>query len=178
MEADEGDTWQVAVPSWRPDIDGEADIVEEVLRIVGYDTIPAEPLARTTAITQPALTVTRRRAGWARRALAARGMTEAVTWSFMPQAHAELFGGGDESLQLLNPISTDLSTMRPSVLANLATAAGRAHDRGFADTALFEVGPIYQSARAEGQRLGCRRRAPWRHCRAQLAGKPAPGRCL
>lgn len=153
VESQEGDSWRVAVPSWRPDIDGEADIVEEVLRIVGYDNIPAEPLSKTVAVTQSALTPTRRRQGWARRALAGRGMTEAVTWSFLPQAQAEMFGGGAPELRLLNPISTDLSNMRPSLLANLATAAARALDRGFADTALFEVGPTYENATPAGQRL-------------------------
>jgi phenylalanyl-tRNA synthetase beta chain len=143
----------VAVPSWRSDVNGEADLVEDVLRIHGFDAIPSTPLPRTSVVAKPSLSPTQRRAPVAKRALAARGMVEAVTNSFLPERQAKLFGGGDARLKLVNPISTELDTMRPSVLPNLLTAAARNHDRGMADTALFEVGPTYAGDRPEDQAL-------------------------
>ncbi|WP_119460847.1 phenylalanine--tRNA ligase subunit beta [Rhodospirillaceae bacterium SYSU D60014] len=140
-----------AVPSWRGDVEGEADLVEEVVRVAGYDRIPAVPLERTTPLPEPALTPAQRRTGLAKRTLAARGMLEAVTYSFMPGDLAELFGGGD--VRLANPISADLDAMRPSILPNLLTAAARNATRGFPDVALFEVGPQYADETPEGQSL-------------------------
>ncbi|WP_374443101.1 phenylalanine--tRNA ligase subunit beta [Stella sp.] len=148
-----GDALEVDVPSWRPDIEGEADLVEEVLRVHGYDAIPVVPLPREHAVTRPALTPAQRRVGHARRALAARGMVEAVTFSFMPAGDAAHFGGVGDALRLVNPISADLDVMRPSVLPNLIAAAGRNADRGFADAALFEIGPQYADDTPEGQSL-------------------------
>lgn len=144
-------TFAVAPPSWRGDILGEADLVEEVLRVVGFDAIPATPLVRLTASTKPALSAKQRRVGAVRRALAARGLNEAVTWSFMAEADAAPFGGVADSLRLVNPISADLGVMRPSILPNLIQAAGRNADRGVADVALFELGAAFRDATPAGQ---------------------------
>jgi phenylalanyl-tRNA synthetase beta chain len=141
----------VTVPSWRPDVEGKADLVEEVVRIVGVDKVPSTPLPRAAAVARPVLTTLQARTSRARRALATRGLVEAVTWSFLPAAHAEAFGGGKPELKLANPISADMSDMRPSLLPGLATAAQRNADRGFDDIALFEIGQIYRGDRPEDQ---------------------------
>ena len=138
-------------PSWRPDIDGEACLVEEVLRVNGFDNIPVVPLQRDSSLPKQILTVGQRREGFARKVLAGRGMMEAVTWSFMHEAHAKLFGGVPDSLRLENPISADLSVMRPSILPNLLAAAGRNADRGYGDAGLFEVGPAWRDDTPEGE---------------------------
>jgi phenylalanyl-tRNA synthetase beta chain len=138
-------------PSWRGDIVGEADLVEEVLRIHGFDNIPAVSLPPLKSRAGAAIELAPRRMGWARRALAARGMSEAITWSFMPKAHADLFGGALPALTLANPISSDLDVMRPSILPNLASACSRNADRGIADMALFETGPQYSGESAADQ---------------------------
>ena len=149
--SEENGTLTAQVPPWRSDIVGEACLVEEVVRIHGYERVPAVPLANTTSLPRPALTPEQRRQARARRVLAARGLTEAVTYSFMPSAQAALFGGVPDTLFLVNPISSDLDVMRPSILPNLIAACGRNADRGFADAALFEVGPQYASDGVEGQ---------------------------
>lgn len=141
----------VGVPSWRPDVHGAADLVEEVIRIAGLDTIPSTPLPRLSGVAEPVLTERQRRVRRARRALAARGLVEAITWSFIPKSEAELLGGGDAALDLSNPISVDMSSMRPSLLAGLLTAARRNRNRGSDDIALFEVGQAYRGAAAEQQ---------------------------
>ena len=141
--ASDAGTLTCRVPSWRHDIDGEADLVEEVLRVAGYDSIPAAPPPRPRGVARPALDPVRRRARRARRALAARGLDECVTWSFLSTGHARRFGGGAPALRLANPISDALTDMRPSVLPNLAAAAARNRARGFDDFGLFEVGPVY-----------------------------------
>ncbi|MCC7259841.1 MAG: phenylalanine--tRNA ligase subunit beta [Alphaproteobacteria bacterium] len=137
--AAKGKAWQVDVPSWRSDVSGEADIVEEVLRVHGYDAIPATPLPKPAALPAPALNTLGRRRSLARRLLATRGMHEIYSWSFVTQAQAALFGGGSPALALKNPISSELSVMRPSMLPGLILAAGRNAARGFHDSALFEV---------------------------------------
>jgi phenylalanyl-tRNA synthetase beta chain len=147
----EGDGFAVEPPSWRADIEGEADLVEEILRIRGYDEIPAVPLTRESVLPKPALTAAQRRASLVRRTLAARGLVEAATFSFLPMAQAKLFGGGSEALTLANPISADLDVMRPSVLPNLLAAAQRNADRGFPNGALFEIGPLYKDDTPDGQ---------------------------
>jgi phenylalanyl-tRNA synthetase beta chain len=159
----------VSPPSWRGDIEGEADLVEEVLRVQGYDAIPAVPLPRETTVSRPAIDPRRRRVELARRSLAERGLTEAVTFSFISSKAASLFGGGRPDLRLVNPISADLDAMRPSILPGLVEAARRNADRGFPDVALFELGPLYRNDRPEGQvtaaaGLRAGRRAPrdWR----------------
>jgi phenylalanyl-tRNA synthetase beta chain len=145
--------WTAGVPSWRPDIVGEADLVEEVTRVHGFDHIPTTSLPRLSATSRPVRTPLQQRVPQARRALAARGMNEAVTWSFLPRKQAERFGGGGEDLRLLNSIDATLDTMRPSILPNLIDAAARNEARGLADPALFEVGPQYVDATPTGQRL-------------------------
>ena len=144
-------TVKVAVPSWRPDVHGKADIVEEVVRIIGVDRVPSAPFDRGDKPRKPILTTGQVRTRKARRALAARGMVEAVTWSFISHAQAELFGGGKPELALANPIAADLSDMRPSLLPGLIAGAQRNADRGFPDVALFEVGQIFGGDRPEDQ---------------------------
>jgi phenylalanyl-tRNA synthetase beta chain len=149
--ADADGSLTVAPPAWRGDIVGEADLVEEVLRIKGYDHIPAVALARDTIVSRPAIDARRRRLELVRRTLAERGLVEAVTFSFISAAAAELFGGAKPELRLVNPISADLDQMRPSVLPGLVEAAQRNADRGFPDVALFELGPLYRNAEPDGQ---------------------------
>jgi phenylalanyl-tRNA synthetase beta chain len=140
-----------APPSWRPDISGPADLVEEVVRLIGVDQVPATPMRREAGVAKPVLTEAQRRQRLTRRVLAARGLVEAVTWSFIPPEEAKLFGGGQPELTLSNPISTELAQMRPSLLPGLITAAQRNRDRGFADGALFELGQAYRGAKPEDQ---------------------------
>jgi phenylalanyl-tRNA synthetase beta chain len=141
----------VSPPPWRGDIEGEADLVEEVLRIKGYDHIPAVPLPRDTIVSRPAIDSRRRRLELVRRTLAERGLVEAVAFSFISSGMAELFGGAKPELRLVNPISADLDAMRPSVLPGLVDAARRNADRGFPDVALFELGPLYRDDTPDGQ---------------------------
>ena len=152
---EEAGNLSVSVPSWRPDIDGQADLVEEIVRVHGLNNVKSVALPRLHAVAKPVLSVRQKREGLARRALAARGLVEAVTWSFVPEAHAELFGGGNAvpGLKLANPISADMSHMRPSLLAGLIAAAGRNMARGHADVALFEVGQQFESDEPSGQLL-------------------------
>ena len=149
--AEQNGAMTVAPPSWRGDIEGEADLVEEILRVHGYDGIAAVPLERDTALPRPALDPAQRRVGFVRRTLAARGLVEAVTFSFMAAGDAALFGGVKPELRLINPISADLDVMRPSILPNLLAAARRNADRGLADSAIFEVGAQYHDDTPEGQ---------------------------
>src|SRR5271165_6621206 len=148
-----GGDLSVEPPSWRGDIVGEADLVEEVLRIKGYDHIPAVPLERDSALPHAALTVAQRRAELVRRTLAARGLVEAVTFSFISAREAALFRGAKPELRLVNPISADLDAMRPSLLPGLVAAARRNADRGYPDVALFELGPLYRDDTPAGQGL-------------------------
>lgn len=148
---DDNGSLHVGIPSWRADVHGEADLVEEVLRVHGFDAIPATPLPRNTVLTRPALTLKQRRVALAKRALASRGLSEAVTWSFLASATAGLFGAAHEGLRLVNPISSDLDVMRPSILPNLIQAAGRNADRGYADVRLFEVGAAFRTPAPDGQ---------------------------
>ncbi|HZH08900.1 MAG TPA: phenylalanine--tRNA ligase subunit beta [Microvirga sp.] len=149
-----GERVNVTPPSWRPDIEGKADLVEEVIRIAGVDRIEPQPLPRLeAAVAKPILTLIQKRTRLARRALAVRGLVEAVTWSFISKGEAELFGGGDPRLSLANPIAAELSDMRPSLLPGLLKAAQRNADRGFGDVALFEVGQTFASDEPEGQSI-------------------------
>ena len=145
------DKMKVAVPSWRPDVEGKADIVEELVRIVGVDEVPAVPFPRGDEARKPVLTSIQNRTRRAKRALAARAMHEAVTWSFVSKKEAELFGGGSMTLALANPIAAELSDMRPSLVPGLVTASQRNADRGFGDVGLFEVGQIFKGDRPEDQ---------------------------
>jgi phenylalanyl-tRNA synthetase beta chain len=151
MVAGTGPAVKVAIPSWRSDVHGKADIVEEIVRIIGVDQVPMTPFERGDAPRKPVLKPLQLRTRRAKRALAARGMVEAVTWSFISKPHAELFGGGKPELALANPIAADLSDMRPSLLPGLIAAAQANSDRGFSDVALFEVGQVFKGDRPEDQ---------------------------
>ncbi len=142
---------KVAVPSWRGDVESKTDIVEEVVRIVGVDRVPMTPFERGADARKPVLTPIQLRTRRAKRALASRGMTEAITWSFISKAHAELFGGGKAELKLANPIASELSDMRPSLLPGLVAAAQLNADRGQSDVALFEVGQVFAGDRPQDQ---------------------------
>ncbi|HHG89714.1 MAG TPA: phenylalanine--tRNA ligase subunit beta [Devosia sp.] len=150
--AGSSDTIKVAVPSWRSDVAIKADLVEEVMRIVGLDKVPVEPLERLAGVAKKMLTPIQNRRRIARRALAARGMDEAVTWSFVSEQQARKFGGGNGALKLANPIASDLTDMRPSLLPGLLGAAQRNANRSFTDLALFEVGQVFADDTPEGQR--------------------------
>jgi phenylalanyl-tRNA synthetase beta chain len=151
IEENKGDTLEVSVPTWRMDVHGEADLVEEVARIVGYDAIPAIPLRNPAPVTRPSITPQRRQMVTAKRVLASRGMNEAVTWSFTQTPWAEMFGGGADALRLANPISSDIDIMRPSTLPNLIDAVKRNVDRGVANVCLFEVGNTYSGVKPDEQ---------------------------
>jgi phenylalanyl-tRNA synthetase beta chain len=138
-------TLHVTPPSWRRDIDGPADLVEEVVRIHGLADVPSVALARPTAVAKPVLTASQRRARRVRRILAARGFNECVSFSFIARDQATLFGGGDDARQLSNPIASDLDAMRPSLLPSLLSAASRNMARGLSDLNLFEIGAAFQS---------------------------------
>ena len=147
-----GDT--VNVPNWRPDIDGKADIVDNIVRIAGLERVPVRPLPRLTeGVPSPVLTLLQKRTRTAKRTLASQGLDEAVTWSFISKPQAELFGGGQAALALANPIAADLSDMRPSLIPGLAAAAERNARRGFGDVALFEVGQVFLGDGDKDQRI-------------------------
>jgi phenylalanyl-tRNA synthetase beta chain len=162
--------WTVTVPSWRRDVDGPADLVEEVIRIEGIDNVPTLPLPRIPGVATPTATPEQKLERKARRAAAGRGLDEAVTWSFLSQAEADAFGGGAWSLA--NPISEDLKVMRPSLLPGLLSAAARNLNRGATGVRLFELGRRYL-ADAERPTLGVVL-AGDKRARGWQAGKAAP----
>jgi phenylalanyl-tRNA synthetase beta chain len=170
---------EVAVPSWRPDIQGEADLVEEIARVASLSKLEGRPLARAPGVAKPILTPMQRREGQARRRIAALGLSECVSYSFIDRAAAELFGGGGEAVRLENPISSEMSHMRPDLLPGLLRAAARNQARGFADLALFEIGHAFPArGAAAGRPLGRarRRRGGARGDRgAGVADDPAAG---
>nr|WP_315384648.1 phenylalanine--tRNA ligase subunit beta [uncultured Sphingomonas sp.] len=135
------EAFRVTAPSWRRDIDGPADIVEEVIRIAGIDNVPSVPLPRTPGVATPTATPEQKLERRMRRTAAARGLNEAITWSFLPESQAEVFGGG--AWTLANPISEDMKVMRPSLLPGLLAAAERNLKRGATSVRLFEVGRRY-----------------------------------
>lgn len=143
--------WSVIPPSWRADVEGEADLVEEILRIHGYDHIPATPLPKLPVIRKPALSLAQKRMHLARRTLAARGMTEACTWSFISEKQAVAFGHTNAALKLLNPISEELAVMRPSLIPNLLNIAQQATYRFLKIPPLFEVGLQFKDTSTTGQ---------------------------
>ncbi len=145
--------YKVTPPPWRGDVQGKPDLVEEIIRIIGYDHIPPVSVRPDDAIRHSAETQNLTRTRKARTSLAARGLDECVTWSFMSKDLAGQFGSNDNALTLTNPISSELDQMRPSLLPNLIEAAGRNHDRGFSDVALCEVGPQFQSVKPDGQQF-------------------------
>lgn len=138
---EQGGRWQVSVPSWRRDMDGAPDVVEEVTRITGFDAIASAPLPRTDGVAKPTATAEQLTERRLRRAAAAAGFDEAVTWSFISETEAAPFGGGTWSLA--NPISEDLKVMRPSLLPGLLAAAQRNQNRGATSIRLFEIGRRY-----------------------------------
>ena len=142
------------VPSWRPDVQGSADLVEEVARVASLTKLQGKPMARDhEGVARPILTPMQVRESMARRTIAALGYNECVTYSFIDQASAELFGGGDDATMLDNPISSEMSHMRPDLLPGLLQAAARNQARGFADMALFEVGPAFNGGEPGEQHL-------------------------
>lgn len=145
---------KVAVPLWRPDVEDKADLVEEIMRIAGLERVLPVPFPREPAtVAKPVLTLIQKRTRLAKRALASRGLVEAVTWSFISHSEATQFGGGSPALSLANPIASDLSDMRPSLLPGLLKAIGRNVDRGMTDVALFEVGQIFRGDRPQDQSI-------------------------
>jgi phenylalanyl-tRNA synthetase beta chain len=133
--------WQVSIPSWRRDVEGSADLVEEVVRIIGLDNVPSAPLPRAEGVARPTATPIQKIERKVRRTAAARGLNEAINWSFLPEKEAAAFGGGHWSLA--NPISEDMKVMRPSLLPGLLSAAQRNIDRGAESVRLFEIGRRY-----------------------------------
>lgn len=164
FKVEEGAMWKVRVPSFRPDIEGKADIVEEIARISGLEAVPSTPLPRLSIVERPKYSPAQDRVRLAKRALAGIGYLEAVTWSFCDAPDAERFGGGGSDLHLANPISSDLGVMRPTILPGLVRALGRNADRGRHDLALFEVGPAWQTDRPDGQQTVA--------CGVQLSNPP------
>lgn len=145
--------WTVEVPTWRRDASESADLVEEIARIHGFHNLEAVSLPKLADRREPTATLTQNRTRLARRALAARGLSEAITWAFVLKDHAKVFGGGAEDMLLDNPISSDLDCMRPSALIHLLLAGQRNSDKGYGGSALFEMGGTYQSQEPEGQKL-------------------------
>jgi len=157
---------RVTPPSWRGDVHGPADLVEEIVRIKGLGAVPPAPMTRPRAVAGAVLTPAQRRGGIVRRALAARGFNETVHFTFIPRAHAALFGGGDEARQLENPISADLDALRPSLLPSLLAAAARNQARGISHAGLFEIGVQFASGKPGDQAnvaAGLRAGEPPRH---------------
>ena len=169
-----GATLQVVPPSWRHDVDGPADLVEEVVRIHGLDGVASVPLERDHAVAAPVLSKAQRRTRTARRALAVRGFNECVSFSFIARDQAALFGGGDDARQLSNPIASDLDALRPAILPSLLAAAARNAARGFANLQLFEIGAAFDTGMPGAQKTvaaAIRTGNAERHW--QKAGEPA-----
>ncbi len=138
------DIWDITPPGWRPDIDGIADIVEEIIRINGYDNIPSIKLLRSNYIAKPAMSIKHRQAFFASRILASRGYNEVITFSFLNKTMADQFNGGELALNLVNPISSELTDMRPSIIPNLLLAVQKNVNIGAQDLSFFEIGPIFK----------------------------------
>lgn len=153
VEKTSAEAWSVSVPAWRGDMVDEPCVIEEIVRVNGYHNIPNVSLERLASLPAPAVNAAQQKRRTVRRTLATRGLVEAVTYSFLPSAHAALFGGVVDALLLSNPISADLDAMRPSVLPNLIAAIGRNDARGHTDGALFEVGPQFAGDQPEDQSL-------------------------
>lgn len=157
-------TLRVGVPSWRRDVEGPADLVEDIARIEGFDALPAQPLPPLPKVRGPIATAAQNRVRLTRRALAGAGFLEAITWAFLPRAHAQAFGGGAPGLVLANPIASDLDTMRPSLLPNLLRATQRNAHRGLGASRLFETGAVFFGGKPGEQ---------WTAAAAVRAGQPS-----
>ena len=162
--------WDVTVPSWRPDIDGANDIVEEIIRINGYQHIPSTKLPRKNYIAKPAMKIKHRQSLIASKTLACRGYSEVITFSFLNEVMAKQFNGGNEKLVLVNPISSELTHMRPSIIPTLLVAAQRNQNAGIENLSFFEVGPIFlgdkpdeQISTITGLRYGSKIRRDWKN---------------
>ena len=161
--------WDITPPTWRPDIDGVADIVEEIIRINGYDKIPSIKLPRINYIAKPAMSIKHRQASFASRTLASRGYNEVITFSFLNKTMANQFNGGGFALNLVNPISSELTDMRPSILPNLLLAVQKNANIGIQDLSIFEIGPIFkgdspheQKSTISGIRYGEKIKKDWK----------------
>ncbi|MEM8656861.1 MAG: phenylalanine--tRNA ligase subunit beta, partial [Pseudomonadota bacterium] len=144
---------EVWVPSWRPDVHGEADLVEEVARVASLTKLEGKPMTRGAGVTPGVLTGAQKRERAVRRQIAALGYNECVTYSFIDSPTAQRFEGGSDAVKLGNPISSEMSHMRPDLLPGLLQAAARNQARGFADLAFFEVGPVWAGGTPEDQSL-------------------------
>jgi len=150
--------YTVHAPTWRPDIMGTADLVEEIIRVYGYDKINATPVQNDKVLTENALSPIHSLRMNAGRTLGVRGMQECITWSFMPYDLAKSFNNEEfvkPSLKLTNPLSVEMDTMRPSILPNLIQACARNADRGYPNASLFEVGPTFHGVEADEQPIVC-----------------------
>ena len=163
------DIWSIIAPSWRPDIDGVSDIVEEIIRVNGYDYIPSIKLPRKNYIAKPAMTIKHRQTSIASKILANRGYSEVITFSFLNEVMAKQFNGGIKELVLVNPISSELTHMRPSVIPTLLLAAQRNLNVGIDTLSFFEVGPIFKGDKPDDQistisglRLGSKVKRDWK----------------
>ena len=157
-------SWNVVVPSWRPDIYGEADLVEEIVRIFGLDNIESEPLLNLDQPTKPILTKKQKQIKMIKRSIASKGLMETISYSFINNKESLNFGGGSSSLKIVNPISDELSEMRPTPLASLVSIADENFKKGYTDIGIFEVGPGFlgveqdeQITIASGLRIGTHR---------------------
>jgi phenylalanyl-tRNA synthetase beta chain len=147
-------TLEVSVPSWRPDVHGEADLIEEIARVASLTKLVGVPMPRpSTGVMKAVLTPMQKRQGMVRRTIATLGYNECVTYSFIDKASAELFGGGSDGVMLGNPISSEMSHMRPTLLPSLLQAAAKNQARGFADFSLFEVGQGFEGGEPEDQKV-------------------------
>jgi phenylalanyl-tRNA synthetase beta chain len=144
-------SWQVSPPPWRGDIVGSADLVEEIIRVSGYDAIPELPLPRDRVVSQAAVNAEQKRPITLRRVMAGRGMSEAVSFTFLDENTAKRYGGGDDALKLVNPISTELAVMRPSLIPVLMDIVARNQARGDSDVSVFEIGPVFADDTPTGQ---------------------------
>ena len=161
---DISNSWNVVVPSWRPDIYGEADLVEEIVRIFGLDNIESEPLLNLDQPTKPILTKKQKQIKMIKRSIASKGLMETISYSFINNKESINFGGGSSSLKIVNPISDELSEMRPTPLASLVSIADENFKKGYTDIGIFEVGPGFlgveqdeQITIASGLRIGTHR---------------------
>ncbi len=145
------DFWSVSIPSWRNDVDGKADLVEEIIRVYGYENIPIDLLSRKNYLTKPSLKNEQRKILYSRKMLATKGYNEVLTFSFLDKKKATLFNGGQKNLTLVNPISSELTIMRPSIIPNLIDAVHKNINKGFNNLSFFEVGPIFKGDSPEEQ---------------------------